>query len=298
MKKEKIILVIITIIIIFVIGLSIIFIKNNTGKEPNQNNVNDNKETEEIEVNDNNLLSELNKKINIIFKGYNESNLKEKNIRISSFELYGSIFSNNMSDKEKLQHLLSSIYKQEMVEKNIDLKNIELDIPIEQFDIPFISGEISANKVQQQAKLIYGNELINQSTSFSKCPTFIYDKKNEKYYVQEGCGGNNPDFVEMYINKYATKNNEVYVYVNVAELSTNINDSNAIAYIFNNYVGAIESTNQNNYNSIQIYKKISSFDEIGDTIINESNYKQFKEYKIVFKKDVNNNYYFDKIEGA
>lgn len=287
-NKVKNILIILVVTLLVIV--TVILINNLSNKEESNINEtnNENIEETEAEITDNDVIMELDKKINIILTG-DIGDYSNKNITITPFDLYESIFSNNMSSSEKLHRVLTSIDNDEIEEVKIDINDIEVDIPVEQIDIPFLTGEISADKVQQQAKLIFGEELPNQTTDTTKCPRYICDIKNNKYYVQGGCGGMSPNKVEVYKNKYTIKGDTAYVYVNVAELSNEYSNSTVAAHIFKDYVG----TANKKYEDVKdyVYKELTSY-ESNSNIINESNYKEFEEYIFKFKKDSNGNYYF------
>ena len=131
--------------------------------------------------------------------------------------------------------------------------------------------------VEQELKNLYGHGIDSSlHKDMGKCPMFIYDSVNKKYYASAQCGGASSYVVDTYINKITTKGNYVYAYVSLGVVSY---DGSNIIYT--------------DYERTKIYD--SKNNTSSSDVINKDNYKQFSEYKYTFAKD-RDNYYFNSIE--
>lgn len=298
-NKMKNVIIIISLLVLLIIVSSILIINMINNNKENNDNENKVEPSKEVEITDNNLIVDLNKKINVILFGNENDDYNNKYIVEDANVLSEKVFSGNITDSEKLRVVLNSMYYSKKYENiETDLNNVASSLSIAPYDIPFIIGEIDGNSVKKEVNKIFGKELLNQDTDKSKCPYFVYDKNNNKYYVISSCGGVfSGSLLATYKNKYTLSGDEAYVYVNVAEVTNKFSSSGISYNIFNDYVGSFEKNSNIQYSDVEnkVYKNIESFaklNEIRNSIINESNYKQFGEYIFKFKKDNNGNYYF------
>lgn len=192
--------------------------------------------------------------------------------------LIGDIF-NNLNDDLKLKIVLDELFGTNKFQAidSTDLKNSD----IKQFVSVNGMGsakKISSSVVEDEYKNYFGDSTVNHK-SFDVCFGYIYDNNiNNYYYIEPQCGGSNPNSAYVYINKYTVKGDEAYVYINYG-LSIYVPETNNV----NIY---------KNLNEKEIYRENVSEDEANNFRINESNYKEFSEYKYTFKKDDKENYYF------
>ena len=133
-----------------------------------------------------------------------------------------------------------------------------------------VEKQVSAESVEERYQLLFGEKVSNHS--LKNCPMYTYDSKNNVYYYSRQCGGTGDGTVYLYKNKFTTKDDNAYVYVNIG-YATSADDTSTYGDI------------------TKIEENISE-----DFSINESNYTKYSEYKYTFKKDSNNNYYFVSVE--
>ena len=170
----------------------------------------------------------------------------------------------NLTDKEKLQITLNSIFYRNY------LKNITL-------------VEITEDEVRSEYYNIFNEELKNNE-NIGGCPIFNYDVTNKKYNIVSGCGKGTPgpNQIRSYINKYTSKGNEYYVYINLGATRYNSSDE------YGNML-------------IDVYtdKDATKFYKTQDNsidYIDQTNCTDFSEYKYTFIKRENGTYYFKSIE--
>lgn len=136
--------------------------------------------------------------------------------------------------------------------------------------------QLEESDVSDEYMHLFGYKLreSNHQSFINECPSFIYDKKNRKYYGRYECATMGSYIINTFVNRITTKGDEAYAYVNfaVADTSENI--------VYADY----ERT-----------KKQSDYKNNYENMINEDNYKEFSEYKYTFKKK-NGYYYFVEIE--
>lgn len=192
--------------------------------------------------------------------------------------LIGDIF-NNLNDDLKLKIVLDELFGTNKFQAidSTDLKNSDIKqfVSVNGMDS---AKKISSSVVEDEYKNYFGDSTVNHK-SFNVCFGYIYDSDtNTYYYIEPQCGGSDQNSAYAYINKYTVKGEEVYVYVS--------------------YGSSIYSSETNNVdiykdlNEKEIYRENVSEDEANNFRINESNYKEFSEYKYTFKKDDKENYYF------
>ena len=119
---------------------------------------------------------------------------------------------------------------------------------------------------------------------------FYFDKENKIYYretIMAGMGSGSAGFL-LYINNITINNNDdVYVYINNAWYENRYTNSNDCGII------DFESEKEifvGKYNIDNGIKECEHFK------IDESNYKEFTNYRFIFKKNNEGNYYFDSVE--
>ena len=139
--------------------------------------------------------------------------------------------------------------------------------------------KISASIVSDKYYNLFNESISHQNVQ--SCPQYEYDSSNAVYYQLHNCGGISANGPISYINRYTTKGNESYVYINKGYVITN--DESYTRDIYTDL------------NKNKLYKTEASNNFSWDTAINESNYSEFSEYKITFVKNIDG-YYFKGIE--
>ena len=253
-------------------------------KEDN-NQTNEKKETKksdrETVISDNLLINDLSEKVTYlntagIAPGYGGfADALNKSIEIPSYN-FRDIYEKQLSDDDKLDITLNSL-EQKYVNLSITYENMS-DEAKEVFKSYIEAGsindvvekQVSAESVEERYQLLFGEKVTNHS--LKNCPMYTYDSKNNVYYYSRQCGGTGDGTVYLYKNKFTTKDDNAYVYVNIG-YATSADDTSTYGDI------------------TKIEENISE-----DFSINESNYTKYSEYKYTFKKDSNNNYYFVSVE--
>ena len=157
------------------------------------------------------------------------------------------------------------------------------------------------------------SEFIDETPYIFGFANYIYDKENNIYYSGPAGGGTTADNIKyIYINSINTKDDYIYVYINCGYLSSNSIDgiTKISVYDLKSYeandkiinwedrvkndsaISTVLEVNDNDFNIDMLMKAKVDKTEY----INESNYKGFTNYRIVFKKNEDDNYYFVKVE--
>ena len=221
-------------------------------------------ETKEVELTDETIKKDLETKIMFITSWDQVFDTDSNAISGYTFryknEVFGDSF-NNLNDDLKLRIVLDSLYNTKKF-NNIPSKN----------DYEPDKYEISQNDVNKAYNSYFGKDIPeNKDIDDKGCFGYAFDSTKNIYYKYEPtCGGTTGHVYLFYYNKYTVKNDNAYVYVNYAcELDKVYAD--------------LDSTKETKYDS-------------KDFKIDESNYKDFDEYKFTFKKDKSGNYYFVSLE--
>lgn len=133
-----------------------------------------------------------------------------------------------------------------------------------------IDGKLMREKYLE----VFGEDITpNPQISYS-CPVHYNDEYDIFYRGLDGCGGTSNIITHYYKNAYTTKDDNAYVYVSVADY--NLEDNNI-------YCDFYEKDKT---------KICGTATDRDDVVLNESNYKDYAEYRISFKKADNGTYYF------
>lgn len=291
-KKKSVGLVILIIVLILIILGLIGYICYDKGiifkkPEPREQVVKNSKDEKEKDLTNQEIIKDLNKKIfymntygHIQNDDYDMARMGVYSFR-NDESLMGNIF-NNLNDDLKLKIVLDELLGTNKFQAidNTDLENSDIKQLVSVYGMDS-AKKISSSVVEDEYKNYFGDSTVNHK-SFDVCFGYIYDNNtNNYYYIEPQCGGSNPNSAYAYINKYTVKGDEAYVYVNYG-LSIYVPD-------------ASEANDVNIYKDLkekEIYRENISEDEANNFRINESNYKEFSEYKYTFKKDNKGNYYF------
>ncbi len=297
-KKNPLMIVLVIGLILVIIGLVIyicydkgLITKHETETEEKENKTDI---IEEAILTNPYIIQDLNEKLYFINASqlnyeyatldYNANSISSYNFRDKKGASQADIF-NNFNDDVKLQITLDSLralrqfkYTTPEVAKN----SVVADI-YNRYDGTLRIQNISIDKVKAQYKKYFGTD-IKAYKSFNTCLSeYYYDSNLQMYFwPNPQCGGISAGSVKIYKNKYTTKANEAYVYVNYGLLTAHPETGMSDLY--------------KDINMEEIYKANISDQERGSIEINETNYQDFSEYKYTFKKDENGNYYFVKLE--
>ena len=222
-------------------------------------------ETKEVELTDETIKKDLTTKIEYITDGEFGSRGLYGVSSSYSFRYKNDIFGdafNKMNDDLKLQIVLDYLFNNNKFEV-IKAKN-----ELEPNDY-----KITTEEVNKEYKNYFGKDITENKSIDVPCYGYTFDSSKNMYFTSERtCGGTTGLAYLYYINKYTEKDNQTFVYVSYG--SRVIDDE--IYY-------DLDATKLSDYK-----------DE--DFKINESNYKDFEEYKYTFEQDDSGNYYFVSLE--
>lgn len=259
-NKKNIMIGILIGILLCVIGLCIYLIIDKS------NNIDNEMENdEEININveknieDYDLKDELSSKLDMLYDGYGTKYdfiIKEYN-------------SSEIDKNEKLLVVLNSAY-------NDGIKKIDE-----------FTGEIGLEKVKEKYYYMFGEELTNYEVDTTKNIIkgyqWKYDSSSSKYIVNFlGFGTSAGKILLTYNNRYTIDNNNAYIYVSCGYQYGDVNNN---IYLYNEYKEDMTKINPYSKEQVRSYQEIL-----------ETNYKDFSEYKVTFRKDNKGNYYFYSLE--
>ncbi len=156
---------------------------------------------------------------------------------------------------------------------------------IEQYfsgDYSYEYSQLDADDVQRKYKELF-NETLEHKDVKDFCPfIYYYDSKSNQYYANKECGGTGYNEILYYFDEVTSTENETYAYI---------------------YIG-YKDNNEYNSSDIKIYSDIDkknvietlATDSNKNYTITNTNKENFTKYKITYKKDSSNNYYYSKIE--
>lgn len=284
-KKSNCSKIVILILVILLLGACAYIAYDKLMVKEDNNLTNEKKETtksdKETVISDNLLINDLSEKITYlntarIYTGYEKFNdALNKSIEIDAYN-FRDIYDKQLSDDDKLDITLNSLEKNYV---NLSVTYENMSDEAKEIFKPYVEAgsindiaekQISSDNVEERYQLLFGEKVNNHS--IKSCPYFTYDSKNNVYYYSRQCGGTSDGTVYLYKNKFTTKDDNAYVYVNIG------------------YAALADDTST--------YGDITRIEEntLENFSINESNYTKYSEYKYTFKKDSNNNYYFVSVE--
>ena len=284
-KKSNGSKVVIFILVVLLLGACAYIAYDKLMVKEENNQTNEKKETtksdKETLISDNLLINDLSEKITYlntarIYTGYEKFNdALNKSIEIDAYN-FRNIYDKQLSDDDKLDITLNSLEKNYV---NLSVTYENMSDEAKEIFKPYVEAgsindiaekQISSANVEERYQLLFGEKVNNHS--IESCPYFTYDSKNNVYYYSRQCGGTGDGTVYLYKNKFTTKDDNAYVYVNIG-YATLADDTST----YGNITRIEENTSEN-------------------FSINESNYTKYSEYKYTFKKDSNDNYYFVSVE--
>lgn len=243
----------------------------------------------ETEITSKDIKLSLSKKIDQITfaKDTNGNDYFSANSYAFNFDLLKNF---TLTEEEKLFITLKSL---ENNYTSIMIESSKMDLPSEwEFwrNDEYKDGDrqLLLSYVKERYNNLFGLEEIQyNNTSNSKCPSFIYDKTNQVYYVIARCGGTSGISIISYKANYMEKDDEAYVDVYYGS-SWYLGDESNKVNIYNKVSGEIpDLENQTPY-------KINH--DLDEQIITEQNYQDFEKYKFTFKLNNNKEYNFVKVE--
>lgn len=301
-SKDSSLIIVCTILIIVIAGLVGLIgftLGQNTTKQVNSNYANKNNKTEE-EIKDIDNLTELSTEIDSIISN-----------QVSTEYIISNNYSNYKFRYGVLKNTMTKEYKQEIVLNNIEWDEITDDSwqkcdkmkeIVDSYTEPEIeenwylkeSKQVTVEKVNKYSISLFGEKITNPQEKIGTCPLYLYDEEQQLYFrPSPQCGGTYAGEINSYKSKFTQKGTTAYVYV-------------SIAYIIPNEDGTYSIYKDVDYSSGDLYFGQTTYIDKYETeypiysenqfSLNETNYKDFSEYKFTFEQASNGNYYFVKVE--
>ena len=299
-KKNQSLMIIIIILLLAILAmLAAIFVPTLIDKPQSET---EGQKVVSKEIKDIDVLTELSTKIDSLL-GSSEMQYKQSS-KDYGFQYGYEILKNGITSEVKQRTVLKQIdwstMNQEVWQKAKTNEFISKLIPSYTEKYTYESTKyVSLEKVNAYSKRLFGEKLTNISKEISACPTYLYDQKNEMfYYPAPQCGGTSAEQIRTYKSKFEEKEDEAYVYVSFAFISPSISGEE-LDYSDYNVYKDFDIVKEDGYYITKhknIYKSGIKGYQRDSFILDETNYKDFSEYKFSFNKDKNNNYYFVNIE--
>ena len=135
---------------------------------------------------------------------------------------------------------------------------------------------MSIDKVKSKYKEYFGEEL-SKFNKAGNCEEYTYDSEKKEYVWNiPKCSVSSGNYVYVYKNKYSLSEDGKYAYAYVNFGSATFDGSTY--------------TICKDYNSVSMYKEKINEEEAKAFRINESNYKDFAQYRFVFEKGKDGNF--------
>ncbi len=233
-------------------------------KKVEDNKNKDNNKDVEKEIKSQELLNMIKDK-QVVLKNYTSDDISFKKARIYD----NNVDNKSLEEDKKLVAVIYTLFENDKKYEELD-KNKYPNIT------PNAEGStliISSTDVKDLYSKTFGGELdVNTSLPEDLKNNFYYNAEYDVYVINAGFGGSCTDSTLTYDYKYTEDFKHVYVY-------------SAMAYQANcPYEIYKENDKQNKY----------EYDG-NEFMLDETNYKDFNQYKITYLKN-NENYVFDKIE--
>lgn len=285
-------------IIIFILLLSIIGYLTITrvieSKNRANNTVQENKKEDikqEIDAKTN-VKNDIFKKTNKIFGNKDDSYSTSKEYTGNIVEVLKNLTLNddnkiriavNASKKHKVHTSKNKLSHPEVI-KIIDeyIKNYTVEEYFTNEDIYFYA-QYDGEEVERNYKELFGEQIEHRDFK-DECPfEYYYDSKSNEYFSNNQCGGTGYEELLYYFDKVTVKNDEAYAYI---------------------YIGLIGNEKYQG-EPTKIYSDIDKKNVVEDNVepnkvnnylINDSNKEDFTRYKLTYKLNDLNQYYFNKIE--
>ena len=190
----------------------------------------------------------------------------------------------NLSDKDKKLIALNTAKREYAKPITIEKDKISINSVLEYYDeienddTTDTYFQLDEDKVASIYKEFFNGDINNSDVS--SCPMYFYDKNNRVYYGIHICGGTSMDRYATYFDSVYANEDEAYIDVYLGLIDCAPNGSKCYYILYDGI----------NKNTV-IKENVST-----DYLIDSSNKDKFDKYRLMFKKDEEGNYYFDRIE--
>ncbi len=296
-KKKNTTTIVFTIIFIILIGiigyLTFTRLMEYSNKQNSEESVQQKQESPKKEIDaKENVKIDILTKTNKIFNIKDNSKSKSINYTGNIVEILENLSLNddnkmriaiNVSKRHKVhsnKNNLSNPKAIKIIDEYIESYNIE-----EYFntDSTMFYSEYDGEEVERNYKELFSEQIKHRDFK-DTCPfEYYYDSKSNEYFSNDQCGGIGYEELLYYFDKITTKDDEAYAYI---------------------YIG-LKGNGRFNGESTKIYSDIDKkniVEEItdpqkgSDYLIIDNNKEDFTRYKLTYKLNDLNQYYFDKIE--
>lgn len=259
-------------------------------------NVKENETNKEAELADEYVKNDIENKINNIVTFGRASSTKANEQYFNMDGINNSTLL-NLSNENKAFIVLNSLSGQynnlSTDQRTIALDELKTNNQAADNALLDILTVVPSSLVEQEYKKYFGSEINNISLKASTmCPNYIYGDSSKTYYRLSECGGTAYAVILVYTNKYTKKNDEIYAYTNLGAIHPDY-DNQIDGKVYKDIMSYEESEA---LKSEKLYKSNMSFEDSSKFKIDESNYKDFQEYKFTFTKGENGIYHFTKVE--
>lgn len=255
----------------------------------------------EVEITDSAIIDDLDKKIAILFNTDNTDRTFNTGMGIGYYGL--KLFKQgDISESDKVRSVITNTLELKPLDEekiNAAVSQNGYSGETENFfrqSIRGIDGELVAEKYKE----IFGDTLV-KGEIVEYCGYYKYNKQYDFYYAGiQGCGGRTPYSELYYKHSYTEDKNHAYVYISTAVISPtfgktpegyNTEDAPFYVYCDVSYLG-----DNGIVEDAKVCATLQSYEEKEAFRLDESNYEQYSNYRFVFDKDSNGNYYFNKVE--
>lgn len=249
--------------------------------------------TEETEITDTLLKKDLDEKIAIIHDTTETGPFfTKRGLGLGYYNVRPLYSGEGLSEVAKLVHVAKSIahdytisgdaMQSIITERGFDEENAKIFM---QTYHTGIKGETLATKYHDVFGETLNKGAINDQTY---CPVVFYNSAYDFYYLTYECGGTGPDDGLYYKNKYTIDDKHAYVYVSTGTFNS---DDHKI------YCEPIVTTMGETNDSPVCEESVNPQGyDIGDYVIDETNYQKYAQYRFIFNKADDGTYYFSKVE--
>lgn len=261
------------------------------------------------EITDSNIKSELDKESSILFtlylpdKDYDWSNV----VASSMYNYVDQLMTDGqLSDEAKVYVTLRALqdYEEaftkvtssdytESEAKAIMAESTMQNQPASEF-FSYVT-KVDADDVAKLYKDIFGEDIKHQSAK-EICGGYYYNADKGLYLkgLYDGCGGASPISYNLYREKYESAGDKAYMYFRVGTVNCAYDSTTCDYYSgFLSYDDAQKATPLGSVTASGTY-----FDNNGraKSIVTTENFEQFAPYRIVFDKQDDGSYTFEKVE--
>lgn len=244
---------------------------------------------EETEITDTYIIRDLDEKTTTLLGVTANTNP----IRIRGYYTEDiDLFKNgDLSEPARLGRVITPLVQRGLTTEEIDA--IVLQEQYSEQDAAYYKKEepkgIDGKDVRAKYKDTFGVDPTPGLAAEDQCGGYSYNAQNDVYFkgLIYGCGGTNPQTRYYYINNHTITGDKAYVYISTAISSPENTDTGEKVYCD---VISLEGS------EIENAKVCATISDSDSFTLDETNYKDYSNYRFVFNKANDGTYYFEKVE--